>query len=443
MKMKKTIISLLSLAFILGFSQVGRVWAAKMENLTIGGDIRLRGIVTENYRDFNDESEQLSSDRDDAAYYDFRTRLWLKAELDTNVSGYVRLVADPWGGNPDTGPYTSAWTNDLIIDNSYIEIKSLFNSPLTLKFGRQDMFYGEGLLIADGTAADGSRTGYFEAVKLSGVFGQTSVDLFAAKVTENNPDCADDEDLYGLYATNKNLADHTFEGYLLQRVVLGKGPSGPGLPNDSQTSVIGLRSTGKIVENLNYGAEVAKQFGVAGQDAAGDDIDRDALGAYLHLTYAMPEISCKPSIKLGVTYTTGDDEETNDKNEGWDSFYANFPKYGEILAGIDKYDPDAGGPWTNMMIYELTIKAQPMEKMTTTLAYAYVAANEENDSEGTTRGQYPKALIEYKFTDALSTHLLAEYFIPDDYYKNPGTTAVFGDAEDEAFFGRFEMMLKF
>lgn len=439
--MKKILTGLLSFIFILGLAGVCSAEEAVAPKLSFGGDIRIRGQILDNNKDLN------SKVYDNEQYFRHRTRLWLKGELEEGYTAYVRLAIEPRWGHQDTA-YTDAtmdtstppksapeWTNHLIIDNSYIEAKNFLGTPVTLKLGRQDLSYGEGFLINEGTAVDGTRTYYFDAIKLSAAFGDTSADLFTAKVDEGafSSQPQDDEDLYGLYITNKSLKDHTIEVYGLQREQRSIGTVVSPLKQNS-TTAIGARSTGKVIENLSYAVELAKEFGK--YDKAVTDQDRNAIGGLANLTYAMPQAPTQPSIKLGAYYTSGNKTGTKDKNEGWDCFYSEFSKYGygDILSNISKNVAKEEGVWTNHMIYELDIKTTPLPKMTTSLGFLYVMANTTPTADTSKiRGRCPQAKLEYQFTQAVSGHVLGQYFLPGDYYAG----------DDKAFFGRAEMAIKF
>jgi len=449
--MKKILTGLLSFIFILGLAGICSAEETVAPKLSFGGDIRIRGQFLANNTDLSSRAD-LNDDKEQ--YFRHRTRLWIKGELEEGYTAYVRLAVEPRWGHPDYAYNDSLpdatkpeWTNHLIIDNSYIEAKNFLGTPVTLKIGRQDMSYGEGFLILEGTPADGSRTIYFDAIKLSGGFGDTSADLFTAKIDEGAYNNQDDEDLYGLYITNKSLKDQTIEVYGLQREQRSIGTVAKPLKHNS-TTAIGVRATGKAIENLSYAVELAKEFGK--YDKAGADMDRKATGGLANLTYAMPQVPTQPSVKLGAYYTSGDKSGTEDKYEAWDGFYSEFPKYGygDILANLTKIDGDEG-TWTNHMIYELDVKATPLPKMTTSLGFLYLMAN-TTPTAGTSkiRGRCPQAKLEYQFTKAVSGHLVGQYFLPGDYYNGLipyGKTAAdhLSDDVDKAFFGRAEMNIKF
>jgi len=467
--MKKILAGLVGFILILGLACACSAEELAMPKLSFGGDIRIRGQVLANNTDLSSRSE------DHEQYYRERTRLWLKGEFEEGFTAYIRLTAEPRWGHPDTAYNDSnpdadnpEWYNHIIIDNSYIEAKNLLGSPISLKIGRQDMGYGEGFLIYDGTNNsyiddfdDGSRTTYFDAIKLTGVFGDTSADLFTAKVNEGVFNTQDDEDLYGLYITNKSLKDRTIEVYGLERDRRNDPDSLIADETKDRTIAVGARSTGKVIENLSYAVELTKEFGKYNMKgvAAADEQDRNAWGGLASLTYAMTQVPTQPSIKLAAYYTSGDKDNNDDKNQGWDCFYSEFPKYGygDMLANISKASMKNGNPdegiWSNDMIYEVDLKVNPLPKMTTSLGFLYLMANTTPTSADASkvRGRCPQAKLEYQFTKAVSANLLGQYFLPGDYYKDvtvDGTKEVPATEEykfgkDKAFFGRAEMTISF
>ncbi|MEW6378265.1 MAG: alginate export family protein [bacterium] len=469
--MKKALIGLLSIVLITGLVSVCCAEEAA-NKVTYGGDIRIRGQVTKNIYDLNNTKAGTAGKRvnayDNEQFYRHRTRLWIKGELEEGMTGYVRLAVEPRWGRPDY-TYNDAtvdaakkpkpeWTNHLIIDNSYIEAKKFLGSPLNLKIGRQDLTYGEGFLVYEGTPVDGSRTIYFDAVKLSLDLSVIGVDLFTAKPDEGQYNINDDEDLYGLYTTLKMVPGQAFDVYVLQRerraykLDQDFDATTPDIDVDSSTTAVGVRASGKIIENLTYAAEVTKEFGSVdwkGFDPTGareeGDMDRDAIGGLATLTYAIP-VPTQPTIKLGAYYTSGDNENTDDY-EAWDGFYSEFPKYGygDMLASLTKLDYDEG-TWTNHRIYEADLKLTPISKMTANLGFLYLAANNVPDGVSKKRGICPQARLEYQFTPAVTAHVLGQYFQTGNYYEDSGNHNVGPGnkvSTDDAFFGRFEMSIKF
>ena len=68
--------------------------------------------------------------------------------------------------------------DQLFVDSLYLDFKNIFDL-VDVRIGRQEMKYGAGRVIADGTPADGSRSAYFDAVKVSlKVTDKTKGDFF-------------------------------------------------------------------------------------------------------------------------------------------------------------------------------------------------------------------------------------------------------------------------
>jgi hypothetical protein len=424
--------------------------------VTIGGDIRWRGVTFDNVWTFNDHA-----DYDSWSFNRFRTRLSIDARPIEDVRAYIRLTNEYRWGTEDKA-FSNAkhdWndTKDIAIDNAFIEMSDIMDRPLTAKVGRQDLVFGEGFVVLDGTPYDGSETIAFDAIRLTYNLAdpETAVNLIWAKTSEGtvpNPDYADadDEDLYGVYLVGKWAEGITFEPYFLVRnlnnarnwvTITPAGPAFDQLEPKLITYMPGMRVSGKN-GNIGYAAELAYQFGDLEDYIGGtEDADRDAWGGYVKGTYTFADAAWTPALTVGVTYLSGDDPETEDF-EGWDSFYAEWPKWSELyvytlwdpmpqFAGVD---PDLG-TFTNMWIPEVLFSVKPTEKMKLTARYLYYHADEEQmDGQEKDRGHNPQILAEYQFNKYLSGHLLGEYFAVGDYH---------GEDADDAFFARAELMFRF
>ncbi|UCD85181.1 MAG: alginate export family protein [Deltaproteobacteria bacterium] len=444
--MKKSMAIICSLILVIFFSvssfasdELGETEEWELGDVTVGGDIRIQGIATKNVTDLEDDIYKPQEvDLDNSEFLRHRTRVWLDVDLWDDARAYIRLAAEPTWGIPDE---SLSIEHLIVIDNSYIQLSELFGTPVSVRFGRQDLAYGEGFLVKEGTPADESRTSYFDAIKISADLGySTTGDIFAAKINENWKQdvyygvSRDDEDLYGIYLTNKYLKDHHAELYGLHREHL-----------HMNTTAIGLRVSGKIIAPLSYGAEYAQQFGkyngrLTLSDFVEQDADRNAWGWYGHASY-QPDLPFKPLFKLGCYMTSGDDRGTSDTYEQWDSFYSEWPKYSELYLytnqdhfsyeGLDTEE----GAWGNMLILEAKASVEPIEDLTVTLKECIFRANEENGpGDGSNRGNNPQLLIGYKLTDNVSTSLLGEYFLPGDYYA---------EEADNAYLTQFQLYARF
>ena len=139
---------------------------------------------------------------------------------------------------------------------------------------------------------------------------------------------------------------------------------------------------------------------------------------------------------------SGDDPTTADY-EGWDDFYAQWPKYSELYiytlydgfkSKTGNNDPDVGA-WANMIIPEFMLTVKPTDRLTQSFRYHYFMADEKNGpGGGDVRGHNLQWLTNYVFTKNLSGHFLFEWFDPGNYYL---------DSADDAIFTRFQIMYTF
>ena len=135
-----------------------------------GGDIRIR---QEDYN--NIPGPAVPGTHQD--YLRFRTRIWGQVGTDS-VSLYGRL-ANEWRDYrvPNSSTTTSRnwrWPDEIVLDNLYLDIKGLLDDRLSLRIGRQDLNYGAGRVIFEGTPGDGSRTLFFDALKATVKLSKTT-----------------------------------------------------------------------------------------------------------------------------------------------------------------------------------------------------------------------------------------------------------------------------
>ncbi len=425
--------------------------------LKVGGDIRWRGLYYDNVWGFDD-----STGGDQREVFRFRPRIYFDWQPNDDFEAYVRMTKEWFYGQDNEMPGYNVEGKDVMFDNAWAQMNNIMDTGLTLKIGRQDLIYGEGFVMLDGTPQDGSQTISFDAAKLTYSHDWGTSDLFYAKLHENNFSLADDEDVYGLYNKLK-FENFGLEPYLLFRnknvpsidLSVQSPPIGDPSPKE-ETLLLGLRGTTKFDVSdgvsLALAAEGGKEWGEMEIDpiTAGafgltqDNVDRDAWAGLVHGTLTFEDVAWTPSFKAAFSYMSGDDPNTSDY-EGWDDFYAQWPKYSELyvyslydgfreLSGNNMNDPDIG-VWSNMMIPEFMITVHPTERWTQSIRYlCFLAEEKSGPGTGNERGHNLQWLTKYKFTKNLSTHFLFEWFDPGDFYA---------DDADDALFTRFELMYTF
>lgn len=425
--------------------------AVRSDWLQIGGDFRAREEGFNNIITWNSDNKA-----DQQNYFRLRTRLYLQADPIEQVMAYIRITNE-WRYYAKRFDAADAWINDayehplrdeVILDNAYLKFKGFQDIPLSLTAGRQDLIYGEGFLILDGTPLDGSRTIFSDAVKLTLDLDQTKVDFLAIwntgkqwfSVHKNTdplgagdpPGRLDSQTIgiFGAYLTNTDLIEkQKIEAYyLLKRGLVNE--AAPDKWPDNTVNAVGGRFSGPLTEQISYAAEATLQLGEYG------DHSMTAFGGYGRGTYTLTDLDYKPALSLEYVYLSGDNPE--DQNYGgWDPLLARWPKWSELYIYSQVPEKDVAY-WTNMQIYRAKVAVAPIERMTVELVYQYLRANEAGTGTGVfgtgkDRGQNPQFILKYAFNDWLSGHLWGEYFMPGNFYSG----------DDDGFFARWEMLVKF
>lgn len=452
---------------------------------SVGADFRMRGVSMDNMWNL-DLPGGINYD-DSWEWYRMRSRLWFQGDLTDGLSGYFRGANEyKWGLgekadtlNIDPDFDSLLGNKEWFVDNAYMDWKSPFGADwLSLRIGRQDLIYGEGFLILDGQSNVGSMAIGFDAAKATITLDdetKSSFDLIYSKIHEHTKQFADDEDFFALYGRTDALNPVHLEPYLMYRNKNGvetydlpgnawPAPLGPDLFIDPEldTILLGSRATAKVFDDLLLVAEGGYQWGnienptglaFLNTDSYGrDSVERRAWALYGHGTYTFSQVPMTPYIKAGYTFMSGDDPDTSDY-EGWDSFYAEWPKWSEGLI-YQLYDPfvplkitDNGptdrdlGSWTNMKIATIETGLKPIKGLDLTFNYNFLWADQENsliNDDDDERGHLLTGLASYQFNKYLSGHLLGEYFIPGGFYDPDGPAE-----PDDAFFIRYQLMLKF
>jgi hypothetical protein len=164
-------------------TQAGVIDMGGGATLTIDGDVRLRNESLHNAFDID------SSTDDNWNCTRLRSRIGFNFDYQGITGAYLRLgneyrygswtkynfatrnnivMGDENGIRCDEGFVVQNTSNyDVYIDNAYVKLNldPLFGLTVNIKGGRQDIIFGEGWLVLDGTPQDGSSTISFDAVR--------------------------------------------------------------------------------------------------------------------------------------------------------------------------------------------------------------------------------------------------------------------------------------
>ncbi len=377
----------------------------------------------------------------DFSYIRFRTRPWLKGGTD-RASLYVRGAHRMHGYFG--GDYGYQYPDEFIVDNLYLDVNDLFGGRVDLRIGRQDLMYGAGRVILEGTSGDGARTMYFDAAKaVITLRDDTTLDVFAIyNDHENNLAVGNvDRDLTrytgafnemkemgaGLYLKNKTHKDLPFEAYYIWKRESRYLANGV-LPTPKRdVHTLGTRLLPKISEKLSAEFEVAGQMGEVdnGQDILG-------LMAYAGLTYQTDPIGkARPYLTGSVYYLSGDDSNNGDDHR-WNPLWARYPQFNELtlytyLPWSNNGQIDGLWRWSNVIYPAVEVGMSTDRKDKASLQTGPLFADESDGVSGHYRGWVATACYKFPIISnllgdsyggrgALTGTVYGECLIPGDYY---------------------------
>ncbi len=339
--------------------------AADLENVTVGGEIRIRGNWWMNSLNAGDRplfvryedrwpadamtgraigsflgGQNLASHfgwnskSPDYRIVEQRTTVHVRADFTQDIAAYVELDSfNAWGENFRSNYLTgvdtrAAASGGVQLYQGYIEADNLLGVPLRLRIGRQELIFGGGWLLGNNSSMPEFTGLSFDAVRATYTHDFFTVDAFWAKVAERSPREEDgDTDLYGVYASYKGIENVTLDAYwFLLRDAQAIRDTRSGLLdewledllgydnyNPTNLHTVGLRAAGTIAA-FDFTANAAYQFGDAGRAGSlfkpylfgDDDAKFNAWAGDIDLGYTF-DFKCEPRVHVGAAYFGGED----------------------------------------------------------------------------------------------------------------------------------------
>jgi hypothetical protein len=434
--------------------------------LSWGGDIRVRN---EYYNNIVSLSSASAISEQDVVRY--RGRVWTSLTPVTNVTFNSRVTAEPWLSikpsftTADTGNSGMEWRYG-IVDNLNMKLNNMFNLPLTLIAGRQDIMLGDYYdwwLVSDGTPGDGSKTFFLDSIRLSGeakgiktkfdliyiyqnakpdgmlpIIGSSSYvhpDLNVRtdyQLTEQN------EQGVVAYVSNTSIKNTQLDGYFIykrdDRQTFERLGADRVYGDNANIYTLGGKVTGTPEEHWQYSAEGAYQLGNKQDTILGTFADRD-IEAYAgkgKLTYLFKDqFNCQ--LALNGEYLSGDDPKTTGHDEMFDILWGRWPRWSELY--IYSYIEETGGKiaqMNNLIRFGPSWTCTPIKGLTASVMYNALFAPEDTPTrditgtsstnpeefskDGNFRGHYLQAVLKHKFNDHVSAHLWGEWIWEGNYY---------------------------
>lgn len=416
---------------------------------TAGGDIRIRQVHLDNIPIIADPPGVTRGGENH--FFRFRTRLWASVDPAENITVKGRVVNEfRHYEEPENGSWDAL--DELIVDQLYIDLNNLFDGKVDVRAGRQDLIYGTGKVILEGTPKDGSRTIYHDAVRVRyRPCEKTTVDILGIHNEPENELAIHsmDRDLTGwdpayndatesgggVYIKNKDAVGMPVELYYLYKNESDWVNRGGAMVDGRNVHTVGARVTPKLADAVDANIEAAYQFGEK-LDAAETDVEGYMVDATLNVHLPILE-DAKPCVGAGVYMLSGDDPGTPE-DEGWDPLWARWPQYSELY--IYAFDADGAGRWSNVLMPHIDLTLMLGGVKVRGMA-AYMMANEDNGpGPGDERGVLLTARADFTLAkgllcdkDKLFAHVTGEYLEPGDYYN----------VDDAAHFLRWELSYAF
>ena len=422
--------------------------------LSFGGDNRTRYEFMDNWPKGGGNVPGTAYEE----YLRFRTRVWGEAEFDDSLLLRVRIGNEFRSyRNSEVNRRRNKFPDELFVDNLYARYK---NDIWELKAGRFEIMKGALRVLGDGTAADGSRTLYFNGAVLTYHFAQkSSVDFMGTwnhyrdDMTVGNPATGVydltfmrkgdpyskmDEGMLGAYAEIRELENLPYDLYWIWKKETSFHGGEERFPGrDFHT--VGFRMVPSFNDWLSGELEAAYQFGSVDSKDGFDSRDISAGMAFGGLTAKAAEVKWTPSLRLGALYMSGDKDSyysTTDgsTDTGWNPVFGRLPPAGDIP--IFMYDV---GRWSNLLHLsaELSVKPAPGHTVSYEMGPMY-AIEKDYGATDHYRGLYMRAV--YKFPVPTVAGISFNGLISGDVFE-------YGDYfvtdEDRATSIRLELIAKF
>jgi len=267
----------------------------------------------------------------------FNQRDWdvrTKADTDMRVDSLydaTNVGLDPDSDNPNLREF------DVGLDLAYIELKEFLYSPLTLKIGRQDLWFGRGFIVGANmrdynnliNADEYTCMRSFDAVRATLDYDPWTIDAVAAMIWENEIGSSDDETLWGVnvgYLFDAFNAEA--EAYWFNKTDRGTVPP-RSVKQHNYVQTVGARGSADPLEFLTVAAEGAYQFGhfVGFRDQLNSrNRSAWAVDASIECRYLKDIVPWKPVLGTEYILYSGDrnsypNVQDNGTYTGWDSMY--------------------------------------------------------------------------------------------------------------------------
>ncbi len=383
----------------------GNVYSEFAKKVKLGGQIRTRAEYANGFyqtptnngtlggaaRTPNQAATPHASESTDDDYVMNQTRIWADADVNEHLRVFVQLQdSRVFGAEGSTIGSAVVGAENSVFDlhQGYFDLRKLFDLPLTVRVGRQEIIWGDHRLLGNfvwsnvGRVFDGGRFMWdTDSIHAEAIATKVDEDGYFGVDGSNNSD----ENMYAAQLAFKKLVP----GALLELMYIQKNDQDDSATNatlaatgnartDANGSTangsgvvihdIGARIDGKLpnLDAIDYTLESHGQFGDYG------DMDQKAWAFAGRTGYTFKNCAWTPRIGFEYAFASGDDDQTDGDHETFDNLYPTNHWQGNY-GFIDLLS------WQNMHDFRGNIKVVPTSKMTIQVDYHYYLLDEEED----------------------------------------------------------------
>lgn len=436
-------------AVLLGLLAVTSPSFAEVQNVKVGGDVTVRGVLRNNL-DLHDESGSNTQGLDREDYVFQTTGLNVSADLSENVSAFVRLANErDWN--------LVGASNNVALSQGYVTFKELFYSPLTVKIGTQPIWWGRGFILGSGlfpnvnglgddrnsaisaneytdfTAFDAFRA-TLDLSNLGGMSLPLTADYVYIKSDENAVGSSDDVNIQGINLGTK-LSNSEVEAYFLNK----RDRAAATATNDNQGSVntLGIRGSAQPMAGTSVYGELAYQFGQRVTDPSGTLRAGDAHQAWaanLGAEYTAASVASKPMVGGEWRFYSGHKSALNGAAVGgWapiaPGYFTTALREFQTQSTVAGFYPvdqaaltSAGTNQNQLALYGALTPIEDL-KIAPRLSWFFLDTGfKPNPGDGTRKGyvgmEWDTSLT-YDYTDDVQFGLLYALFAPGNVFRTP------------------------
>jgi hypothetical protein len=433
MKVIFSVLRGLSIVLVLGGLFGQEIVHAKEEKLTFGANVRFRYEFQENFNQLYYGDDPARGDSNDGFLLGrFRTGLdytpfknmhlavWMQ---DSEVWDIALADSAFYKGNfgMEHNPNKDRWE----LWDTYLEIKDLFDFPLSFKGGRQRIFYGNKRIYGPGEWGNTGRW-IWDAVKLSYKFNGGFIDGYYGRTQIHEPNefslshrhSFESVGFYSHFKLPERFLNIALEPFWMTKKDDHDCYKGENQKmGDLDAYYWGIRSCKKDMMGFDYDITVITQSG----DFADDDIK--AYGYHLLAAYHFKKIKTQPRISIEYSFASGDSNPYDGDHETFDgAFGARDKMYGRMNLFH----------WKNLKDAQINLEIKPREWLYVKAEFHkfrlaeredawYLNAKAYRDKSGTSGDELGKELDILARIDISPKHQIQlgfGHFWPDEFAEN-------------------------